>query len=70
MSGKKITSDGERERCPLHGNARRLSREEINEINRAVEVANSQAKRAGKTPKDAQIVRFSCTCNCFYVNVD
>jgi len=70
MSGKKISSDGERERCPLHGKERRLSRREINEIKRAIEVENSRARREGKTPKDAQIVRFSCTCNCFHVNVD
>jgi len=70
MSGEKISKDGERARCPVHGNNRRLSRKELNEMKRAVEVANSQAKRRGKTPKKPKIVRFSCTCNCFSVDVD
>lgn len=69
MSGEVISSDGERERCPVHGHNRRLSRKEISEIKHAVEVANSRAKRAGKTPKGAKITRFSCTCNCFDVDV-
>lgn len=70
MSGERMTSDGERERCPIHGHTRRLSRKEISEINHAVEVANSQAKRKGIKPKGAQIGLFSCKCNCFYVQVE
>lgn len=70
MSGKVISHDGERERCPIHGNNRRLSRKEIAEIRRGVDVANSQAKREGKVPKGAKIARFSCTCNCFSVDVE
>ncbi|BCV46336.1 MULTISPECIES: hypothetical protein [Shewanella] len=70
MSGERITHDGERERCPVHGHTRRLSRKEISEIKHAVEVANSQAKRSGKKPKEPQIGLFSCKCNCFYVKVD
>ncbi len=69
MSGKKY-SCGERERCPIHGRARRLSRSELNEIRRAVDVANSRAKREGKKPKDPIIIRFSCSCNCFVVRVE
>ncbi|MBO2592200.1 hypothetical protein [Shewanella algae] len=70
MSGERITHDGERERCPVHGHTRRLSRKEISEIKHAVEVANSQAKRNGNKPKEPQIGLFSCKCNCFYVKVD
>ena len=70
MSGEIIASDGERERCPVHGNNRRLSRQEIAEIRRGVDIANSQARREGKVPQGAQITRFSCTCNCFSVKVD
>lgn len=68
MSGHK--EFGERRRCPVHGNNRRLSRREISEIRHGVEVANSQAKRKGKTPKEPKITRFSCTCNCFSVDVE
>ncbi|MGB0906657.1 MAG: hypothetical protein ACPGVT_04120 [Maricaulaceae bacterium] len=70
MSGQSLYGDGERERCPVHGNTRRLSRKEISEINHAVDVANSQAKRRGKTPKGAKIGLFSCKCNCFFVDVE
>lgn len=70
MSGKRISEDGERERCPVHGHTRRLSGKDISEIKHAVEVANSQAKRKGKTPRKPQIGLFSCKCNCFYVKVD
>jgi hypothetical protein len=70
MSGKKITHDGERERCPVHGNNRRLSSEELGEIRRGIDIANSRAKRAGKEPRGPKIVRFSCTCNCFHVEVE
>lgn len=70
MSGERISGDGERERCPVHGHTRRLSSKEINEIKHAVEVAKSQAKRKGVTPKDPQIGLFSCKCNCFYVKVE
>ncbi|WP_412495268.1 hypothetical protein [Shewanella algae] len=70
MSGERITHDGERERCPVHGHTRRLSRKEISEIKHAVEVANSKAKRSGKKRKEPQIGLFSCKCNCFYVKVD
>ena len=70
MSGKVISHDGERERCPIDGKNRRLSRQEIAEIRHGVDVANSQAKREGKVPKGAKITRFSCNCNCFLVQVD
>lgn len=70
MSGERIASDGERERCPLHGHSRRLSRKEISEIKHEVEVANSKAKRKGKVPLEPKIVLFSCKCNCFSVRVD
>lgn len=70
MSGERISHDGERERCPVHGNTRKLSRKEISEIKHAVEVANSQAKRRDKIPKDPKISLFSCKCNCFTVTVD
>lgn len=69
MSGVK-DSGGERTRCPIHGHNRRLSRREINEIRRGVEIANSRAKRAGKKPKPPRITRFSCACNCFSVDVE
>lgn len=70
MSGERITRDGERERCPKCGNGKRLSISEIGEIRRAIDIANSQAKRKGIKPKDPQISIFSCKCNCFYVNVE
>ncbi len=70
MSGERISSDGERERCPECGNGRRLSRSEIGEIRRAIDIANSQARRKGIKPKDPQISMFSCMCNCFSVNVE
>jgi hypothetical protein len=70
MSGERIASDGERDRCPECGNGRRLSRSEIGEIRRAIDIANSQARRKGITPKDPQISIFSCKCNCFSVNVE
>lgn len=69
MSGKKDWS-GERDRCPIHGRARRLSQANMNEIRHAVAVANARAKREGKTPKDPIIHMFSCRCNCFAVHVD
>ncbi|RDH46788.1 hypothetical protein B9G39_17925 [Zooshikella ganghwensis] len=65
-----MTSDGERARCPVHGNGRRLSISDIGEIRRAIDIANSQARRKGIKPKDPQIALFSCMCNCFYVNVE
>ncbi len=68
MSGKKDTH-GERERCPVHGHGRRLSQENLAEIRREIDIANSRARREGKTPQPAKIVMFSCACNCFYVNV-
>lgn len=70
MSGHKISEDGERERCPIHGNNRRMSQKDLSEIKHAVEVANSKAKRAGQTPKGAKVTRFTCTCNCFHVDVE
>jgi hypothetical protein len=69
MSGKKDSS-GERERCPVHGHGRRLSRDNIAEIRRTTDVVNSQTRRKGKTPKKPRIVMFSCSCNCFAVVVD
>lgn len=69
MSGKKDSS-GERERCPVHGRGRRLSRDNISEIRRTIDIANSQARRKGKTPQKPKIVMFSCACNCFAVIVD
>ncbi|NNP73746.1 hypothetical protein A7P53_14230 [Acinetobacter defluvii] len=66
MSGVKI--GGERERSAT-GNNKRLSRQEINEIKRAIEIENSIAKRAGKKVQPAQIVRFHCGCNCFSIHV-
>lgn len=69
MSGDLI-GGGERKRCPVHGHNFRLSQKDISEIKHAVEVANSQAKRTGKTPKGAKITRFSCRCNCFDVKVE
>ncbi len=70
MSGEIISSDGERARCPECGKGRRLSRSEIGEIRRAIDIANSEARRKGITPKDPQISVFSCKCNCFSVNVE
>ena len=70
MSGKKISSDGERERCPVHGRGRRLSLSDIGEIRRGVDIANSSARRKGLKPKDPKIVLFSCTCNCFHIDVE
>lgn len=69
MSGQKISPDGERERCPVHGNNRRLSQKDISEIKHAIEIANSKSRRAGKIPKGAKVTRFACTCNCFDVDV-
>ena len=66
MSGVRI--GGERERS-CTGNNKRLSRTELNEIKRAIEIENSKAKRRGKSPKPAQVVRFHCGCNCFSINV-
>jgi len=71
MSGERITkNDGERVRCPECGNGRRLSQSEIGEIRRAIDIANSQARRKGIKPKDPQISIFSCKCNCFSVDVE
>ncbi|WP_375749737.1 hypothetical protein [Vibrio sp. HN007] len=70
MSGERIDESGERYRCPECGHGRRLSRSEIGEIRRAIDIANSQAKRKGIKPKDPQIAVFSCKCNCFAVNVE
>lgn len=70
MSGEKITPDGERERCPIHGNNRRMSLSEVGEIRRAIDIANSQARRKGLKPKDPEITRFSCTCHCYSVDVE
>ena len=69
MSGKKY-SDGERERCPVHGNGRRLSLKDIAEIRRSIDIANSRARRKGIKPKEAKITLFSCACNCFYIDVE
>ncbi|AXQ20731.1 hypothetical protein BEN71_00870 [Acinetobacter wuhouensis] len=66
MSGIRIA--GERERSAT-GNNKRLSRAELNEIKRAIEIENSKAKRRGKIPKPAQVVRFHCGCNCFSIHV-
>ena len=66
MSGEKI--GGERDRSAT-GNNKRLSRSEINEIKRAIEIENSKAKRRGIKPKLAQVVRFHCGCNCFSIHV-
>lgn len=70
MSGEKIAKDGERERCPVHGHNRRLSPKDISEIKHGIEIANSKARRKGKAPKGAKITRFSCTCNCFSIDVE
>lgn len=70
MSGEKITDDGERERCPVHGKGRRLSSTDIGEIRREIDIANSQAKRKGIKPLDPKITMFSCTCNCFHIDVE
>jgi hypothetical protein len=69
MSGKKYP-DGERERCPINGKGRRLSRENINEIRREIELANSRVKRKGLKPKGSKIAMFSCACNCFAISVE
>ena len=69
MSGKRDAS-GERERCPVHGHGHRLSQAEMREMRRAIDVANSRARRQGKTPLPPKIGRFSCRCNCFYVKVE
>ena len=69
MSGKKYPN-GERQRCPIHGGGRRLSQANLREIRRAIDIANSRARREGKTPKEAQIIMFSCQCNCFHIKVD
>ncbi len=45
-----------------------LNQLQMSEIRRGIAIANGVARRAGKTPKGAQVVRFSCRCNC--VNVD
>lgn len=66
MSGVKI--GGERERSAT-GNNKRLSRNEINEIKRAIEIENSKAKRAGLKVQPAQVIRFHCGCNCFAIHV-
>jgi len=68
MSGLKY-SDGERERCPLHGQGRRLSQREIKEIRRGIDIANAKARRQGIQPQDPKITVFSCTCNCFHIDV-
>ena len=52
------------------GNGRRLSSSDIGEIRRAIDIANSQARRKGNKPKDPKISIFSCKCNCFSVNVE
>jgi hypothetical protein len=70
MSGHQRTPGYERPRCPVHGHGRRLSRSDIGEIRRAIDIENSKARRAGKTPKGPKISVFSCTCNCFSVRVD
>jgi len=69
MSGIKYP-DGERERCPVHGKGRRLSRENINEIRRDIDIENSRAKRKGLKPKGSKITMFSCACNCFSISVE
>ena len=69
MSGK-ADRFGERERCPIHGHGRRFSVREIAEMRRAVDVANSRARREGIQPEGPQIVAFSCKCNCFAVMVE
>ncbi len=66
MSGAKL--GGERVRSKT-GKNKRLSRLEINEIKRAVEIENSICKRHGKKAKLPIVVRFHCGCNCFSVNV-
>jgi hypothetical protein len=40
------------------------------EIRYGVAIANSQARREGKTPKPANITNFSCRCNCFHADVN
>jgi hypothetical protein len=42
-----------------------LTQRNMAEIRRETAIANSRARRAGLEPKGAQIVRFSCRCNCF-----
>ncbi|EDM76772.1 hypothetical protein PPSIR1_18762 [Plesiocystis pacifica SIR-1] len=69
MSGKKDYS-GERERCPVHGRGRRLSRENIGEIRRWTDIQNSRARRKGLEPKEPKVTMFSCSCNCFHVDVE
>ncbi len=68
MSGEKY-SNGERIRCLVHGHSRRLSLSDIGEIRRAIDIANSQARRKGLRPKGAKITMFSCICNCFHIDV-
>jgi len=41
----------------------------LGEIRWETAVANSRARREGKTPKPANIIMFSCRCNCFHINV-
>ncbi|BBV09609.1 TPA: hypothetical protein ACHWKL_004690 [Providencia stuartii] len=67
MSGEKLGNERIRSAT---GNNKRLSRLEINEIKCAVEIENSISKRQGKQPKQPQIVRFHCGCNCFSIKVD
>ncbi|EKE76610.1 hypothetical protein B3C1_03415 [Gallaecimonas xiamenensis 3-C-1] len=47
-----------------------MSLSEVGEIRRAIDIANSQARRRGKQPLDPVVTRFSCTCHCFSVNVE
>jgi hypothetical protein len=68
MSGRRMEG-GERERCPVHGKSRRLSRADLSEIRRAIDIENSKAKRKGVEPKPAQVTMFACRCNCFSVSV-
>ncbi|KIG16182.1 hypothetical protein DB30_04900 [Enhygromyxa salina] len=69
MSGRK-DKHGERERCPVHGHGRRLSQENIREIRRWTDIENSRARRRGVEAKDPKITMFSCSCNCFNVDVE
>lgn len=69
MSGE-ADSSGERMRCRVHGHKRRMSLSEIGEIRRAIDIANSRARRKGLKPQDPKISRFSCSCHCFSVNVE
>jgi hypothetical protein len=47
-----------------------IPQEHMAEIRYGVAIANSRARREGKTPKPAKIGMFSCRCNCFYADVN